>query len=207
MTRCLLMALLAATPVSDVWADQPAQGGKTDACLVLNNRILGPRGPDRLLPLSRGDPTLGFHSACALPWSKLSPANQPLPVTDCYQGGLQFVSEAACGRQTGPLWINSRWVVTSAELQDTQSHAAICQQLETGTWAGTRDLQLDCVPRKKELNLEPAPRKKELHLEPAAPAQASKHSTSAAGPVATAEPTAPAVPSATTAPVATPAHR
>ena len=88
-------------------------------------------------------PAKGFHAACAVPWSKLSPANRPLPVTDCYRGGLlQVENDAACGRQTGPLWINSRWVVTSAEIQDTHAHAVVCQQLETGAWAGTRDVHM-----------------------------------------------------------------
>jgi hypothetical protein len=197
MTRCLLLALLAEAMVGGAWADQPAQAMKTDACLVLNNRILGPRVPDRLLPVSRGDPTHGFHTACAVPWSKLSPANQPLPVTDCYRGSmLQFANEAACGRQTGPLWINSRWVVTSAELQDVHSHAVICQQLETGTWAGTRDLQLDCVPQKKELRFEPTP------PSPAPP----RPVTSAAGPAAPAVSAAPTAPGATAAPTAIPPH-
>jgi hypothetical protein len=190
MTRCLLLALLALAMLPGARADQPAQGIKTDICLVLNNRILGPRTSDRLLPLQSGDPTHGFHAACVVPWSKLSPTNHPLPVTDCYQGSLLQVANdgAACGRQTGPLWINSRWVVTSAELADTHSHAVICQQLETGAWAGTRDLQLDCVPQKKELRFERAP-----------PEQAPPQPT-------TAPPTTPTVPGATTTPPATPPH-
>lgn len=158
MTRWLQAALLTVAMVPGAWPDEPAPAASPDACLVLNNRILGPRAPDRLLPLLSGDPAKGLHPACAVPWSKLSPANRPLPVTDCYRGSLlQVANDTACGRQTGPLWINSRWVVTSAELQDTHAHAAVCQQLETGAWAGTRDLQLDCVPAKKELSLESAP--------------------------------------------------
>ena len=162
MTRRLQPALLAlfALPMAPAaWADEPAAAaGRPDACLALNNRILGPRAPDRLLPLLSGDPAKGFHSACAVPWSRLSPANRPLPVTDCYRGSLlQVANDAACGRETGPLWISSRWVVTSADLQDTRAHAAVCQQLDTGAWAGTRDLKLDCVPAKKELSLESAP--------------------------------------------------
>lgn len=198
MTRCLLLALLVVAMVPGVGADQPSQGAKADACLVINNRILGPRASDRLLPLSSGDPTHGFHPACVVPWSKLSPANQPVAVTDCYQGSLlQVANDAACGRQTGPLWINSRWVVTSAELQDTHSHAVICQQLETGAWAGTRDLQLDCVPQKKELRLESVPPRSQAPAHPATPAGGL-----AAAPV----PAAPTVPGAPAAPAATPAH-
>ena len=197
MIRWLRLALLAVAMVPGAWAGEPAPARPSDACLALNNRILGPRAPDRLLPLLSGDPTKGFHAACAVPWSKLSPANHPLPVTDCYRGSLlQVVGDAACGGQTGPLWINTRWVVTSAELQDTHAHAVVCQQLETGAWAGTRDLQLDCVPQKKELSLESAP------PAPAPPVPA----TSAAAPVAPAVPPALAAPGATTAPPATPAH-
>ena len=183
MSRWLQPALLALAIVPGAWADELAQGATADACLVLNNRILGPRAPDRLLPLLSGDPAKGFHAACAVPWSKLSPANHPLPVTDCYRGSLlQVANDAACGRQTGPLWVNSRWVVTSAELQDTHAHAVICQQLDTGAWAGTRDLQLDCVPAKKELSLEsvppapaaPKPAEPAAGPAPAAPAPAAK---------------------------------
>ena len=157
MTRWLLpLCILAPLPA---WADPAVPA--TDACQVLNNRILGPRAPDRPLPLLSGDPVQGFHAACAVPWSKLSPSNQPLPVTDCHQRSLlQIANESACGRPTGRLWINARWVVTSAEIQDTHAHAAICQQLETGAWAGTRDFPLDCVPQKKERSFEaeaPAP--------------------------------------------------
>lgn len=185
MTRWLLLALLlAVTPAA--WSDEPAQAPKSDACLALNNRILGPRAPDRPLPLLSGNPATGLHAACAVPWSKLSPTNRPLPVTDCYRGSLlQVENDAACGRQTGRLWINTRWVVTSAELQDTHAHAAVCQQLETGAWAGTRDLQLDCVPQKKELRLESAP--------PAA-ANPTQPATSPAAPTAPAPAVTPAHP-------------
>jgi hypothetical protein len=176
MTRRLLLALLTVAMAPLAWADEPARAGTSDACLVLNNRILGPRAPDRLLPLLSGDPTHGFHAACAVPWSKLSPSNHALPVTDCYRGSLlQVANDAACGRQTGPLWINSRWVVTSAELRDTHAHAVVCQQLDTGAWAGTRDLQLDCVPQKKEgLSLESTP------PAPAPPTPAASAATPAA---------------------------
>ena len=140
------------------WADEPAPSARADMCQVLNNRILGPRLPDRPLPLLSGDPAKGLHAACSVPWSKLSPANQPLPVTDCHQGSLlQVANEAACGSATGRLWINARWVITSAELQDKQAHAAVCQQLETGAWAGTRDFPLECVPKIKERSFAAAP--------------------------------------------------
>jgi hypothetical protein len=158
MTRCVLPVLLAMIGVPLASADQPAAPEKTDSCLVLNNRILGPRSSERPLPLLSGDPTHGFHAACTVPWSKLSPTNQPLPVTGCYQGSLlQVGNTAACGAPAGPLWINRRWVVTSAELSDSPSHAAFCQQLETGAWAGTRDLKMDCIPQKKDLSVDSVP--------------------------------------------------
>jgi hypothetical protein len=192
MIRWLLPALLAGAMAPAALADQPAGAASSDACLVLNNRVIGPRVPDRPLPLLSGDPTHGFHAACTVPWSKLSPTNHPLPVTNCYQGSLlQVENDAACGRQTGPLWISSRWVVTSAELEDSHAHAVVCQQLETGAWAGTRDLKLDCVPQKKELSLEPT--------QAAPPAK-----TSTASPATPAESAAPTVPGNTTAPPATP---
>ena len=189
MIRPALVLLLAMAMTAGAWADQDAKG---DSCLMLNNRILGPRTPGQLLPLSRGDPVHGFHTACAVPWSKLSPTNAPLPITDCYQRDLlQVANDAACGRQTGPLWVSSRWVVTSAQLQDTQAHSVICQQLETGTWAGTRDVKFDCLPQKKERGFDPAP--------PAqAPAQPAKSTAPAPGvpaaPTAPAPPTPPATP-------------
>ncbi len=196
MIRSLPLTFLAVALVAGASADPPAPGAKSAGCLMINNRVLGPRAPDRLLPLLSGDPTRGFHAACAVSWSKLSPTNQPLPVTDCYQESLlQVANDAACGRQTGPLWINSRWVVTSAELQDTHSHAAVCQQLETGAWAGTRDLQLDCVPRKKE-----------LRPETTTPPQTHAQPASSAAPAAEAAPAAASAPPAPTVPPASPPH-
>lgn len=183
MTRWAWLALFAAVMLPPARADQPAQSGPADACTVLNNRILGPRAPDRLLPLLSGDADKGFHAACAVPWSKLSPANQPLAVTGCYRGSLlQVANDAACGRQTGPLWISSRWVVTSAELKDTNAHATVCQQLETGAWAGTRDLQVDCLPQKKELNVDSAPSAQGAQPKASATGPAPAATAPAAGP-------------------------
>lgn len=189
MIRSPLVVLLAMAMTAGAWADPPAKP-KADSCLVINNRILGPRTPGQLLPLSSGDPAHGFHTACTLPWNKVSPSNAPLPITDCYAGGyLQVANVAACGRQTGSLWVSSRWVVTSAQLQDTQTHAVVCQQLETGTWAGTRDLKFDCLPQKIERRFDLAP--------PAqAPAQPAKTTAPAAAPAAPNAP-APSTPPAT----------
>src|SRR5258708_4525897 len=116
MKRWLLFALLGAAPALGIGADEPVKAGRIDACLVLDNRILGPRSADRPLPLLAGDPARGFRPACAVPWSTLSPDNHALPVVGCYRDSLlQIANDAACGRGTGQLWVNTRWVVTSAE--------------------------------------------------------------------------------------------
>lgn len=194
MTRYVLAVLVGVLVAPLAAADQPATGEKADNCLALNNRILGPRAAERPLPLLSGDPTSGFHAACTVPWSKLSPSNQPLPVTDCYKGSLlEVANTTACGGPTGPLWINSRWVVTSAELADSHSHAAFCQQLETGAWAGTRDLKTDCIPQKKELNVDAVPA-----------THASAPPTG--GPAAAAAPAAPSAPQPPASPATGPPH-
>src|SRR5580698_808715 len=96
-------------------------------------------------------------AACAVPWSTLSPRNEGLPVVECFQGSLlRLDNSSACGVATGPLWVGSRWVLTSADLNRTANRAATCQQLETGAWAGTRDLNLDCIPQKKGPDAKPA---------------------------------------------------
>jgi hypothetical protein len=151
MRRWLLLALASSAAVLAVRADEPPQADKADACLMLNNRILGPRAADRPLPLLSGDSTRGFRPACAVPWSTLSPKNQSLPIVGCFHGSLlQVANDTVCGKGTGPLWVSARWVVTSADLEHREKLLAVCQQLETGAWAGTRDFNLDCKPRKKE---------------------------------------------------------
>jgi hypothetical protein len=153
MKGWLLATLCCAAVAALAAADQPPQAtAASDSCLTLNNRVLGPRSGDRPLPLLAGDPVHGFHPACAVRWSTLSPRNEALAVVECFRGSLlQVANDSACGRGTGPLWVNSRWVLTSAELQRPKARAATCQQLETGAWAGTRAYEFDCVPRKKEL--------------------------------------------------------
>ena len=147
MKKSLLALLIAATPAG-VPADEPTPPPEHDACRVPDNRILGPRTLNRPLPLLAGDPTDGFHPACAVPWATLSPNNQPLAVVGCYRGNLlQVANDSACGRGTGPLWVSLRWVVTSGEARQAQSRATTCQRLETGTYAATRDFQPDCVPQ------------------------------------------------------------
>jgi hypothetical protein len=149
MRLCLLAVLAAAAARAQQPPAAPAAPPPA-ACQMPNNHILGPRSADRPLPLLAGDPQHGFHAACTVPWSTLSPRNEGLPVLECFQGSLLKLDNAtACGVASGPLWVSSRWVLTSADLNRTASHQAACQQLETGAWAGTRDLDLSCIPQKK----------------------------------------------------------
>jgi hypothetical protein len=160
-----VLALACALAPAGISADEPPKGSapqasSPDPCLILDNRILGPRSGDRPLPLLSGDAAHGFHPVCAVPWSKLSPHNQPLAVVECVFHGslLQVANDSACGPRTGPLWVSGRWVMTSAELQRPAARAATCQQLDTGAWAGTRAYSFDCLPQKQELKtLKPAP--------------------------------------------------
>jgi hypothetical protein len=135
-------------------ADPPPVPAASDTCLKIDNRVLGPRTSGRPMPLLRGDETHGFHTACMVSWRTLSPGNAPLSITDCFRGSLlQIANDSACGGGTGPLWVSSRWVMTSAELAKPTSHAATCHQLETGAWAGTRAYEFDCIPQKKEIGV------------------------------------------------------
>lgn len=139
-----LLGLLAAASAHA--AEPPATG--TDACLMLNNRVLGPRTKDRPLPLMVRDAAQAFHYACSASWSTLSPNNAPLPVLECFRGTLlQVANGSACGKDSRPLWVSSRWVLTSADLQQPVTRVAVCQQLETGAWAGTRDFSVECAER------------------------------------------------------------
>jgi hypothetical protein len=145
----LALALLLAVPPAAAQKSTAAAPG--DLCLVLNNRILGPRAESRPLPLLRGDPEHGFVPACSAPWSAISPNNQPLPVEDCFKGSLlRLPNNNACGQGAGKLWVGTRWVVTTADLAKTQERAAVCQQLETGAWAGTREFSFGCKPRSRK---------------------------------------------------------
>jgi hypothetical protein len=167
-----VVALVLASPVRGEEPAAAAAPAPAAACQMPNNRVLGPRSADRPLPLLAGDPQHGFHAACAVPWSTLSPRNEGLPVLECFQGSLlRLDNSSACGAATGPLWVGSRWVLTSADLNRTAQRAATCQQLQTGAWAGTRDLNLDCIPPKKG----PDPKR-----DPAAPAAAPGSTPAAA---------------------------
>src|SRR5579862_1203887 len=117
MKPLLLVLLGCALLAPSVRGDEPtAPRVSFDLCQALNNRIVRPRSAERLLPLLAGDPARGLHAACAVRWSALSPAGKPLEVVGCYQGSLlQIDNDSACGPGTGRLWVNSRWVLTSAE--------------------------------------------------------------------------------------------
>jgi hypothetical protein len=143
LAAAALVLLLA--PSTAPATDPPAAA--VSDCAAPNNRILGPRTQGRLLPLMSGDATHGFRPACTLPWSAISPKNEPLPVSACFRGALLQVDiDAVCGAGKGKLWISSRWVVTSAEPAPRRDKAASCQQLQTGAYAATRTLPPPCVP-------------------------------------------------------------
>jgi hypothetical protein len=166
MKRWLLIAIASAASSPGVAADEPAPVNKPAVCALLGHRILGPRSDQRPLPLSAGSAARGFRPACSVSWSVLSPNNQPLKIVDCFNRSLlQVANNAACGADTGPLWVNARWVVTTADKQHPASRTATCQQLETSALAATRELALDCVPKKRT----PAA------AAPASPAAAAPH--------------------------------
>jgi len=118
----------------------------TPGCGVANLRIVGPRTKDRPLPLMSGDGEHGFKPACRVSWTVLSPNHEPLSVEACYRDSLlQIANDTACGASRAKLWVSARWVITSAG-PATQDAKVVCQQLETGAYAGTRALKPPCVP-------------------------------------------------------------
>jgi len=187
MTVRVLLILCGTLAAPLAAADERPQPPAADACLRLDNRVLGPRTSDRPLPLLSGDAAHGFHPACTVSWRALSPRNEPLPVTDCFHGSLlQIANDSACGSGTGPLWVSSRWVMTSAELSKPAVHAAACQQLDTGAWAGTRAFDFDCVPQRKALEPGqiPARAAASVHTAKTVPAEARGANTASAQPTA-----------------------
>jgi hypothetical protein len=154
MRPWVAVALVCAALPPAASADEPTPRSRKDLCLVPNNLIEGPRVADRPLPLLSGDPSRGFHPACSVPWSTLSPNGKALPVVGCFQGSLlQLPNDAACGPDTGRLWVNSRWVRTRTVPPAPPEQAAACQHLETSAYAASRDYPSSpkCVPRKEEL--------------------------------------------------------
>lgn len=153
MKPWLLGSLLCVVSALGVRADEPQAAAQSETgCVTPDNLILGPRTQERPLPLLSGDPARGFHPACSVPWSTLSPKNQPLPIIGCFRDSLvQFANDAACGHGTGQLWVSSRWVLTSKELTQKPKRVAACEHLETGALAATRDFDLGCEQRTKEM--------------------------------------------------------
>jgi hypothetical protein len=150
-----LLAALSALSALGVRADEPPQATRSDeACLkVADNLILGPRTEDRPLPLLSGDPVRGFRPACSVPWSTLSPKNRPLAILGCFARGslLRMPNDTACGRSTGPLWVDRRWVVISRDLTRKDKPAATCRKLESNALAASRDFDPECVPASREM--------------------------------------------------------
>jgi hypothetical protein len=150
--KAMLPALAILSAAAPSQAAEPPAALPAEACLMLNNRVLGPRTESRPLPLLRGDAEHGFTTACSATWNAINPKNEPLPVEACFRGSLlQLPNDSACGAGTGKLWIGARWVITSADLAQGKVRAAVCQQLETGAWAGTRAFSLECKPRTRDL--------------------------------------------------------
>lgn len=140
-----IAVLLSVAPELQATDPQPAAN---PPCAV-GNLIVGARTQDRPLPLMSGDAVNGFRPACSVPWNRLSPHNEPLPVAACFQDNLlQIDNETACGGGTGRLWIPARWVVTAGTPLPQKEPVVACQRLETGVYAGTRGLDATCVPQK-----------------------------------------------------------
>lgn len=166
MTRWLPAILLGLSAALAARADPPAAAASATACAVPHLAITGPRAGERPLPLLSGDPVQGFRTACSVPWSTLSPKGLPLPVLGCFQGSLLQVSATAvCPSVSGPLWVSSRWVKTTADRppgsgadQSRTAAQATCEQLQTGAYAATRDYQYTCQPAERDLKVKPAPR-------------------------------------------------
>jgi hypothetical protein len=162
MKAWLPAVLLGALSALGVRADEPPPAARSDdACLKMaDNLILGPRTADRPLPLLSGDPVRGFRPACSVPWSTLSPKNQPLAILGCFSRGslLRVANDAACGRSTGPLWVDSRWVVISRDLTRSAKPLATCRKLENSALAASRDFDPECVPPEPPGSKNPPPR-------------------------------------------------
>jgi len=150
MKTRLLAAVVLTSAAYTGSADQPTTPAKSDICSVLNNQVIGPNVNVSNLPLLKGDPAHP-RRACSVPWSVLSPKNEPLPIVGCYNGRLLRVqNDSACGSDTGFLWVERAWVITSADKTRTltSNRSATCQALDTTTTAATRDFHPECIPQK-----------------------------------------------------------
>ena len=185
MTQLLRIAMLWALMPFVAHAASPPAASPHDVCLMLNNRILGPRTQNRPLPLLAGNRDQGFRRACSVPWSTLNPKNEALPVQACFRGSLlQIANTSACGAKTGPLWVDARWVVTSADLMQPATRIALCQRLETGAFAGTRAFSLECAQQEANAAAAASGKPKEPLTNPdrAAPAPAATAPAPASAP-------------------------
>ena len=164
MKTRLLAALVCASTAYAVSADQPVTPAENDICSVLNNQVIGPNVNVSTLPLLKGDPAHPKR-ACSVSWTVLSPKNQPLPIVGCYKGRLLRVqNDTACGSDTGFLWVERMWVLTSADKTHalTSNQPATCQVLDTTTTAATRDYHPECAPQKST----PQPKSKDAPAPP-----------------------------------------
>jgi len=153
MKTRLLATLVCASTAYAGSAAQPTAPTERDICSVLDNQVIGPNANVSTLPLLKGDPAHPKR-ACSVPWTVLSPNNQPLPIVGCYKGRLLRVqNNTACGSDTGFLWVARMWVVTSSEKTQarTSNQRATCQLLDTTTSAATRDYHPECAPQKTSL--------------------------------------------------------
>jgi hypothetical protein len=138
--------------------DEPTAVPAAKSCPSADERITASRIGDRPLPLLAGDPTHGFKAACSITWSRLSPTHAAVPVQECFQGNLLKLGiTGLCGPGSDPLWISSRWVKTNADPLAEAKPRAACEQLQTGSYAATRDYSFDCQPAKRELPSATAP--------------------------------------------------
>jgi hypothetical protein len=174
MTTKLVPAVLCLASAWPAFADPPAASAPADLCSVPDNAILRPNTEGRPFPVLKGDPA---HPkvACLVKWQTLSPDNHALAVRGCFDGKLlELPNDSACGRGTGPLWVERRWVVTRADKPPPANALASCQSIDTSTNAATRDFHPECQAPKADTPAgSPAkrtPRALPETAEPAAPA-------------------------------------
>lgn len=142
----LVLVQVVAQAMQPAGAADPSGERPAGLCQRLNNRVLGPRTPERKLPLLTGSAEQGFRRACSADWSSIDPGNVALEVLDCYGGTLlQVHGNAVCGVDKEPLWIDARWVITAADLAEPAARLSFCQHLDTGAYAGTREFSVACA--------------------------------------------------------------
>jgi hypothetical protein len=179
--RSWLLAAVGIVSAGAVRADEPAPLATGSEACPADNAILRPRTPDRPLPLLSGDPAHGFHPACTVRWSTLNPTDRSLPITGCFQASLVRIdNDSACGRNTGPLWVNTRWVVMRRNLAPPpEKPLATCEQLETSALAASREFKPECAPRESSAAAPSAPASADKAARPAAPPSTAEPSARA----------------------------